>query len=490
MKDNQDNSRNRFLLTEFALKNKTSFFVLAILIMIVGIFSYIQLPKTDFPDVKFPYIYISCIYPGAAPEDIETLVVNPLERELKSLNDIKEVKSTSYESYAIVFLEFNPEVNVDTALQKVKEKVDLAKPNLPQDIKEPQINEISIDKIPAMIVNLSGPIGLVNLKAVAEKLQDKIDGVPGVLETKIVGGLDKEVKILVDIWALNQYRLSLNDVVGSIGRDNVNIPGGTVDAGNLKYLVRVPGEFHDFSEIQNVILKADNNSLITLGDVATPVFGYKDDSSVSRYNLTNSVSIVITRRAGENIVQLSENVNKLIKENQRDIPKNVKINIIGDRSEFIISMLNELINTIITGIILVFLVLLAFMGKRNAMFVAIAIPLSMFITLIVIRLLGYSLNMIVLFGLILVSGRLVDDGIVVVENIFRHMQEGEEPYRAADHATAEVAWPVIASTATTLSAFVPLLFWPGMMGQFMKYLPQVFMIAMATFLCCFYASKR
>ncbi len=472
-------NKKNFILTQFALRNKTSFLVLAVLITILGIISFIQLPKEDMPDIKFPYIFVNTIYPGTSPEDIELLITKPIERELKSVSDVKTVKSYSQENYSLIFLEFNPNVNINVALQKVRDAVNTAKADLPAEVKDPTVAELSFDKIPVMTINLSGPYSLVKLKNWAEKIQDKIDGVSGVLDTEIVGGLDKEVRVLVDIWSLNQYKLSLNDVVSLIGKENITIPGGIVKVGDFQYLLRVPGKFDDFSELGNLVLKSENNSTIYIHNIAKPVFGYKEDASVARYNQITSVSIQVMRKSGENIIDLSTRVQKEVKKIQKDLPSNIKINIIGDRSEFIVSMLNELINTIITGIILVCLILLFFMGTRNAIFVSIAIPISMFITFIIIRYVGYSLNMVVLFSLILVSGRLVDDAIVVVENIFRHQQEGETPQDAANHATAEVIWPVIASTCTTLSAFVPLLFWPGIMGEFMKYLPQVFMVAMA-----------
>ncbi|MFC1616878.1 efflux RND transporter permease subunit [Candidatus Margulisiibacteriota bacterium] len=470
--------KKSFFLTEFAIRNRTSFFVALFIIILVGVLSYIAIPKEDFPDIDFPYIIVSSFYPGVSPADIETLATKPIEKQLKTLNDLKTSTSVSSESFSMIFLEFNPGIDIDNALQKVRDKVSLSKPDLPEDMEEPVIEEISFDKFPVMIINLSGSLNLVELKDLAEKLQDKLDVVPGVLDATIIGGYEKEIKVLVDLFKLNHYKLALSDIVGSIRGENINIPGGTIKVGDAKYLIRVPGEFESADEIPHLVLKTSDNKLIYVKDLADTIYGYKEQTSISRLNKENSVSLVITRRSGANLIKLSENVRKVLEKETPKFPQGVNLKVTGDRAESIIDMVNELVNSIITGMLLVAFVLLFFLGKRNAAFVAIAIPLSMFMSFILLRYLGMTLNMVVLFSLILALGMLVDNGIVIVENIFRHKQLGKLSKDASNIGTAEVALPVISSTATTIAAFIPLLFWPGIMGEFMKFLPQTLIIAL------------
>ena len=465
-------------LTNFAIKNRISVFVLIAMISILGLSAYFQLPKEDFPDIKFPYIFVSAIYPGASPQDIETLITKPAEKYLKSITDIKKVTSVSSESFASTFIEFNPGVSVDDALQKVRDKINLAKTEMPQDIEEPLIEEFSFERFPVMIISLSGNYSLVRLKDVAEKLQDKLDGVKGVLDTKIVGGLEREIQVDVDASKLNQFGLAIDDVMNTLKAENVNIPGGSIPLGDSKYLVRVSGEIKQVTQIPYLVVSTESGTPIYMRDIASATSGYKAQTSLSRYKKYNSVSVIVTRRTGENLIELSENVRKVLKENKTLVPKGIHLSIIGDRQEQIKSMVTELVNTIITGIILVVIVLMFFLGIQNALFVGIAITLSMLIGFVIFQLLGITMNMVVLFSLIYALGMLVDDGIVVVENVHRHFEEGEDAIEAAKAGTGDVALPVITSTLTTMGAFTPLLFWPGIMGGFMKYLPQTLIITL------------
>jgi multidrug efflux pump subunit AcrB len=448
------------------------------MIIVFGLLAFIGLPKEDNPEIKIPYIFVTTLYPGVAPADIETLITKPIEKQLKSLSDVKRVSSTSGENYSSIAIEFNTNVEVEDALQKVRDKVNIAKPDLPDDAEEPEVVELNFERMPAMIISLSGPYDLVKLKTIAENLQDKIDGINGVLDTELVGGLEDEIRVVVDSKKLGLYLLSFDDVIGSLSGENINIPGGQIDLGKSKYLVRVPGEFESVRQIPDLVVAFNEGNPTYIRDLARVEKGYKESSSFSRYKTKNSVSIQVIRRSGENLIQLSQRVNEILQD--MSFPNDLNVAVIGDRAENIESMVNELTNSIITGMLLVVLVLLFFFGKRNALFVGVAIPLSMLMSFVILQFLDITLNMVVLFSLILALGMLVDNGIVIVENIFRHRQEGRPLIEAAKVGTGEVAWPVIASTCTTLAAFAPMIFWPGIMGEFMKYLPITLVVALSS----------
>lgn len=467
-----------FLLTDFAIRKKTTFFVLTLMIVIFGLISYFLLPKEDMPDIKIPYVFVSTIYPGVAPEDIEVLLTKPIENELKTLTDVKRVSSISAESISSIAIEFNTDVDIDDALQKVRDKVSLARSDLPEDAEDPLVEELNFDSIPALIISLSGPYDLIQLKDIGEKLEDSIDTVPGVLETEIVGGLENEIRVIVDSEKLDLYELSLDDVVLAIRNENITMPGGNIDIGAAQYNIRIPGEFQRVSEIDDIIIDTSNGRVIYLKDVATVERGFKEQKTLSRYKTKNSVSLLITRRTGENLINLSDAIYAELERNSALFPPDLSVSVVGDRAEMIRDMVNELINSILTGVVLVVAVLFFFFGLRNAFFVGIAIPLSMLMSFAVLRAADMTLNMVVLFSLILALGMLVDNGIVIVENIFRHYQEGKSSVTAAEIGTGEVAWPVITSTFTTLAAFFPLIFWPGIMGEFMSFLPITLVIAL------------
>ncbi len=467
------------IINTAALKRQSTVMVLLVFIIIAGIVSYASLPRESDPDITIPYIFVITNFEGVAPEDMETLVTMPIERKLKGLSDTKEISSVSDDGVSIIKVEFTPNVDIDDALQKVRDKVDQAKPDLPNDLPdEPVINEVNLSEMPILNVVLSGPFSLKRLKVFAEDLEDRIESVQGVLDAKIIGGLEREIHVEFDMDRVAFYNIPLSSLLNSVKNANVNTPGGSVEIGQAKYLVRVPEDFKHPDEIDRIVVHEQDGRPVYLRDVATIRDHYKDPTSKSRINGVQSVTIEVKKRAGENIIEIIDTVKNILKEQKEILPPTLKINLTADQSDDIRMMVADLQNNIITGLLLVLVVVFAFIGGRSALFVSLAIPLSMLITFTVLDIFSYTLNMVVLFSLILSLGMLVDNGIVVVENIYRHMQMGKTRLEAAQNATDEVAWPVIASTLTTIGAFFPMIFWPGIMGEFMSYLPVTVIIAL------------
>jgi multidrug efflux pump len=466
-------------ISNTALRNRTSVLVLTVLITIVGIVSFALLPRESFPQIKVPNVMVITPYPGVSPEDVESLVTTPIEKKLKEIADVKKISSSSSEGLSFINVEFEPEVELDAAIQKVRDKVDLAKPDIPSDAEDSQIEEINFDNIPVMIVNLYADYGLLKLKDVAEDLQDKLEDINGVLEVDLIGGLEKEVQVEVDPRKLEYYAVGVNDVINAIREENLTIPGGTMEIGDLKYLVRIPGEYDIPANMADIMLK-DDGSQIYLRDVATIKFTTKEQESISRVNKLSSVSLNVVKRSGENIIGIADEVREILAAQEPLLPRGTEIIILGDMSKDIRSQVNELQNNIIAGLILVVFVLYFFLGFRNGLLVGLAIPFSMFLTFIIITFMDTTLNFMVLFSLILALGMLVDNAIVVIENIYRHREEGYSLIEAAKVGTSEVALPIITSTITTLVAFSPLLFWSGIIGEFMKLLPMTLIITLAS----------
>ena len=467
-------------ITNWSLLHKTSVFVLLLIVAIAGFVSYVGLPVESFPQIKQPYVIVSVPYVGVSPSDMETLVANPIEQKLKEISKIKELTSSSTEGFTSITAEFEPDIDIDEAVRKVREKVDQAKPDLPSDLDEPIVQEINFENIPIMRVSIVGNQSLVTLKDIAEDLQDKIEQVPGVLDVNISGGLEREVKINVNPARLQYYNLGLEDITKAIRKENLTIPGGSVESENLKWTVRVPGEFQSVEEMKNIVVKTINESPIYLRDLAEVEFGFKEPDSYSRLDGESSVSLSIQKRSGENIIRIADQVKEILNKEENTLPAQTQFVVLLDLSKEIRSMVNDLENNIIAGLILVVLVLYFFMGTRNGFLVGIAIPLSMLLSFIVISFMGYTLNMIVLFSLILALGMLVDNAIVIVENIYRHHEEGKGLLKAAGEATGEVGMAVVASTITTLLAFLPMIFWPGIVGEFMKFLPITLIITLSS----------
>jgi multidrug efflux pump len=470
----------QFRLTTFALKHRTSVLMLIVLTAVLGVVSYVNVPKEASPEVTIPLISVSVVYPGVAPRDMETLVARPLEEELNAIADIRELTSTSVEGYSNVMAEFDNRMDMESALQKVREKVDLAKGKLPADAEEPVISEFNLQEFPIMQVNVSGPYSLERLKDVADDLAERLEQIPSVLSINVSGGLEREVRVDVDLPMLKYYGLDFTDVVDAIRNENVTIPGGVVDVGTQEYALRVAGELVDAQPIEDLVIVTRGGRPIYVRDVAEVDFAYQERSTYARLDGAPVVTLDVVKRTGDNIIEAAAEVKATIAAMEPAFPQGTVVAITGDQSDFIEQMVATLENSIISGLLLVLAVLLLFLGVRNAGFVATSIPLSMLLSFIVMGGLGITMNMVVLFSLILALGMLVDNAIVVVENIYRYLEEGYDNWAAARLATGEVAMPIIASTATTIAAFAPLLFWPGIMGEFMGYLPLTLIITLSS----------
>ncbi len=466
-------------LSNISVDNKVAVYIFILIIVMLGWNAYTRLPRESSPDVKVPWIIVSVPYIGVSPADIEGLVTQPLERGLKSLKDIKQITSASKEGLSTVSVEFEIGVDIDEAVRRVRDKVNSTKGELPPDILEPVVTEINISEFPIMYINIGGPFGVARLKTIAEDLKEKFEAVPGVLRADLSGGLEPEVQVNCDVDLLNQYRIGFGDVVEAIQSENVSVPGGSIDTKETNYSVRVPGEYKDVKPIEDIVVKLRGGKPVYVRDVASVRLSFEDRLTFSRLNSNEVVTLAVKKRAGENLVRISDEVKKIVAEARPGLPPELNIDITNDQSVFIKRMVYELENSIMTGMALVVLCLFMFFGFKNSLLISTSIPLSMFIGFTILSLYGITLNMVVLFSLILVLGILVDDAIVVIENIYRHQQVYDKlPDVAAKEATAEVAVPVITSTLTTVSAFIPLLFWPGIVGDFMKYLPLTLIITL------------
>ncbi|MEZ4438665.1 MAG: efflux RND transporter permease subunit [Polyangiaceae bacterium] len=465
-------------MIETLVKHRAAVALMVICITVFGLVTYRALPREASPDVKIPVVLVSTPYIGVSPKDIETLITIPIENELSGMKDLKKMSSTSAEGASIVMLEFEPEVVIEDVLQRVRDRVSRVKSDLPPDAEEPDIREISFSDFPILIVTIAGPIDEEQLKKLGEDLEEDVKQVRGVLDAKLSGGRTREIRVQVDPKRLEHYSLSLDDVIGAVAQENVNIPGGNVTSGSANFLLRVPGEFKQAAEIEGVAIKRVGDRPVFVRDVAKVVDGFEDRSTYSRMNGQPAVSLAVSKRTGENILDIADQVKAIAKKHQEKWPEGVSHAILGDQSRFVKDMVSELENGIITALLLVVGVLLFFMGVRNSLFVAVAIPLSMLLGFIAISLFGMTLNMVVLFSLILALGMLVDNAIVLVENIYRHVEEGKDLVTASIVGTKEVAGAVTASTLTTVAAFAPLVFWTGIMGQFMGFLPKTVIIVL------------
>ena len=469
-----------FAVTSLAIRHPTSVVVLMLILIVGGLVSYLRVPRESMPEIVIPNIIVTTVYGGVAPGDIETLVTQPLEDELNTIADVKVISSTSREGVSSINIEFVAGMDMTEALQRVREKVDLAKPELPAAAHDPQIFEINTSQFPIMQVNIAGPYNQIRLREVAEEIQSRFEQIPSVLEAQLSGGLDREVHVDVDLAKLKFYGLAFKDVSDAVIGENVTVPGGSIDVGELKYLVRVPGEFEATSAIGDIVIETRDGRPVYVRDVATVDFGFKERDSYARLDGFPVISLAIVKRSGANILETADAVRAVLAEAEPALPPGTVTKITADQSNDINDMVSSLENNIISGLLLVMAVLLFFLGTRTAPFVGLAIPLSMLISFVIMQMIGFTLNMVVLFSLILALGMLVDNAIVVVENIYRYRERGFARAEAARFATGEVSTPIIASTATTLAAFVPLAFWPGIVGEFMKYLPLTLIITLSS----------
>lgn len=468
----------RFLPSDLAISRPASIYIFIVILALMGLSSYQALPRESAPDVQIPLLIVTIPYPGASPEDVEALITHKVENELQGLENLKKISSTSTEGAAMITLEFHLGFDIDDARTKTREGLDRAQPELPSDAEDPIISEINLSERPILIVNLAGKYDLFQLKEIAEDLKDRLEGIPGVLEVKRAGGLEREVQVWVDPDKLNYYNLDLNQVSNTIANENTTIPAGDITLGRMKYMIRVPGEIENPAEIREMVVAAPQQVPIYVKDLAQVRFGFKEVTSKSRLNGLSSVSLSVSKRSGENIIFIADAVKKIVAEEQKRHGKNLTFSILNDESKRIKSLVSDLENNIYTGLIFVVGSLMLIMGLTTSLFVGIAIPLSMLISFIVLQWAGITLNFVVLFSLILALGMLVDNAIVVVENIYRHMESGLGAIEAARVGVGEVAIPVISSTLTTLAAFMPLLFMPGISGDFMSYLPKTLIITL------------
>jgi len=471
-----------FALTTFAIKNRTSIMVLTLLIAILGVGAYISMPKEAFPDIKIPTIYIGTIYPGNSPADMESLVTRPLEKEINTISEVDNIKSTSVQDYSTIIVEFTTDTDVADALSKVKDAVDKAKPDLPDDLdRDPNVFELDFSEFPIMNINLSGNYSLDELKKYAEYLQDQIENFSEISKVDIRGVDEKEVKITVDPYQMEARKIKFGDIENAISAENLNLSGGNILTEGIRRNIRVIGEFKDPKQLLDIVISNENDKIVYLKDVATVEFGYKDKESYARLNSQPVVMLDVVKRSGQNLLAVTDKIYSALAKTEKDyFPKDLNVSITNDLSDETREQVNNLENSIIFGMFLVVLVLLFFLGTRNALFVGIAIPLSMFMAFMILDAFGITINMMVLFSLIMALGMLVDNGIVVVENVYRLFEEGYSAWDATRKGVGEVAWPVISSTATTLAAFIPLAFWPGIMGEFMKYLPITLIITLGS----------
>lgn len=482
-------SDNKMTIREFkpivlALKNRNTVFLVAVMLALFGFFSYTSLPKELFPDVVIPTVMVKTIYPGNPPVDMENLVSRPLENEINTISGIKALRSTSTQDNSDIFVEFNTDVDIKDALQEVKDAVDRAKSNLPGDLPtDPIILDIDFSEFPIISINLSGDFTLAQLKKYADYLEEEIEAIPEISKVEISGIEEREIKINVNPLKLESLEISFGDIENAISAENVSIAGGDVLFGDMtRWSVRTIGEFTDVKEIEEIIIKHEGNNIVYLKDVAEVIDGFSDQKSLSRLNKQAVVTLQVVKKSGENLLSATSKIFTILDEarNSGALPDDLNITITNDQSEEIRSQLGNLENSVILAVILVVLILYLFLGLKNALFVGTAIPLSMLTSFVVFGVAGIQINMIVLFSLILALGLLVDNAIVVVDNIFRFVQKGYKVFDAAKLATSEIALPIIASTATTLAAFLPLAFWGGIVGEFMKYLPITLIIVLTS----------
>lgn len=471
-----------FGLSSFALKNRTTVGFLAVLITIMGISTYLSLPKDSYPEIEQPVVYIGTSYPGNSPLDMENLVTRPIEKELNTISEVDNIKSTSVQDYSTIIVEFDPKTDVEDALTKVKDAVDRAKPELPTDLPaDPNVFELNFSEFPIFNINLAGNFKQEELKRYAEYLEDEIEKLTEISKVEIKGIDEKEVKIKVDPYELEARKLNFGDIESAVQAENVTLSGGNMLDDGIRRNIRVVGEFTDVRQLENIVIKHEKGNIVYLRDVATVEFDYKERQSYARLKKEPVVMVDVIKRSGENLIIATEKVNEILKHAKEDVfPDGLSVTITNDQSSFTKEMVSSMENNIISGVLVVVGVLMLFLGIRNAYFVGIAIPLSMFLSFLILGFMGYTINMMVLFGLIMALGMLVDNGIVVVENVYRLYEEGYDLWNATRLGVGEIAWPIIASTATTLAAFLPLAMWPGIMGEFMKYLPITLIVVLSS----------
>ncbi len=482
-KENREHIHRSFAPTLLALKNKITVYLLSGLLVFFGLYSYNQMPRELFPEIVVPYVIIQTVYPGNSPEDIENFITRPIEQELKGLQGLKKVSSASYQDISIIIAEFNTTVPVKTALQDTKDRVDKAQSELPNDLeRDPVVQDLDFAEFPIMNINLTGEFSMRELKRYAEILQDELEGLNEISEATIRGVDEREIQINVDPYRLEASGLEFEDIAQAVRMENLTMGAGEFTADETRRIIRTAADYTDVTQIANTIVKVNHGKAVYLRDVATVVDGYKERSTISRLDNQPVVTLSITKKSGQNILSATDKIHQTIADQKARgyLPEQLDVRITDDYSHYIREQIVSLENSIILGMILVVFVLFLFLGFRNALFTGLAIPMSMFLSFVILRQMGITLNNMVLFSLILALGMLVDNSIVAVENVCRLFGRGYSAHNATWRGISEIAFPIISSTLTTLAAFFPLLFWDGIMGAFMKILPQTLIIVLAS----------
>lgn len=474
----------QFMPTTWSIKNKTSIYLAMLIVSIIGITQFATLPKEQFPDVVIPTVYVQTIYVGNSPKDIENLVTQPIEKQIKGITGVKIEKttSTSIQDYSAIVVEFNANENIDVAVQKVKDAVDKAKTDLPTDLtEEPSVMEVALSEIPIMYVNISGDYDNMRLKKIADDIQDKLEELSQITRVDIVGAPEREFQINVDNYRMRSANVTFDDIANAVSRENMDVTGGLLEVGNTKRTMQLKGQFRSAADIEKVVVRGPTGGSIYLKDIAKIIDTTKERESYARLDGKNVITLNIVKRSGENLIETAEGVKKVMAEMQSTVlPKDLNVTITGDQSKNARHSFNELVNSIVIGFILVLVILMFFMGVTNAFFVALSVPLSMFVAFqflpVADLIIGthVTLNFMVLFALLFGLGIIVDDAIVVIENTHRIFTQANgklSSEKSAMMAAGEVFIPVLAGTLTTLAPFFPLLFWPGLIGKFMIYLP-------------------
>lgn len=465
-------------MVKFFVNKRSMVFCFAVLVVIAGIMAYISLPRESIPEFKQPYIFVTTTYIGVSAKDIENLVTRVIEEEIEGLEGLDELTSSSQQNLSFIMVQFTSDVTQETALRRVRERVDRAKSELPDECDEPVVQELSSSNWPILITVLSHPKGLAVIDDAAEKMEEALKRVKGVLDVKIAGNLEKELAIELDPQKMEYYGFSIDDVIRAVQAENRSIPGGLLKNPAKNYSLSVTGEIKDPELFKELTVKHEGVK-VPLREVADVSFKWAEQKTYSRMNGKPCISISITKRTGENIIDIVDEAKKVVDDLKPSLPPGTKVDISYDESQIIRDLIADLENNIVTAFILVFCVTIFFLGFRNALFVSIAIPFSMLMSFFILQSMGVTLNMIVLFSLVLALGMLVDNGIVIVENIFRHIAMGKSRTQGAIEGSQEVAFPIFASTLTTCLAFLPIVFMPGFMGDFMSYLPKTVIVVLS-----------
>jgi multidrug efflux pump subunit AcrB len=470
-----------FKPSSWAINNRTAVYIITVIITLAGLMTYNSLPKEQFPEIKFPQIIVQTVYPGTSPENMENLVTKPIEKQVKNLTGVKKVTSNSFQDYSVVIVEFNTDVKVDKAKVDVKDAVDKAKQDLPSNLpNQPEVKDIDLTEFPILYVNISGNYDLNRLKKYADRVKDNIEELKEIKRVDMVGALDREIQINVDLYKMQAAGLTFFDIENAIASENLSLTAGEVSMNGQKRILSIRNEFKTAAQIGDVIVRNQQGKAIYIKDIADVRDDFEEQKSYARLNGQNVITLNVIKAKGQNLIDASDKIQNLIeKMKAEELPKDLSIVITGDQSQTTRNTLHDLVNTIIIGFILVTIILMFFMGVTNALFVALSVPLSCALAFLVMPSLGFSLNMIVLFSFLLALGIVVDDAIVVIENTHRIFDNGKMSIeKAAKYATGEVFLPVLSGTATTLMPFIPLAFWKGVIGEFMFFLPITLIITL------------